>query len=128
MDSATRTILFDIRRNNMILTQFNDKLQFILHEYRIDINQDEKEIILVTSDNLTYEKLDNIYSALAYNIESFRGIFVPEDFDFEDYINRLADIPIGYTVADLEPRRYYFHVENMYEDYNDDIKEPEEWM
>jgi hypothetical protein len=111
---------------NIILNQFNEKLRFLLHDYSIHINQDEKVVIIITNDDLTEQKIDDIYTTLTHNIEPFRRIFEPVDFDFEYYIDSFEIPHIEYTEADLEPRKYYFMVNYIYDDFNDDIKEPEE--
>lgn len=73
------------------------------------------------------EKLMIFFHALSHNIEPFREVFQPPDFNFREYID-LFDEPdvANYTENDLTPKRYYISVK-WHDDYMEDIKEPESY-
>lgn len=100
---------------NFLIHQFDQKLKFFLQKYVINIDEDQKQLIIITTDEITDQKIDDIFEAIKYDIEAFREISQPPDFDFGEYIDRFEEPLVGYTENDLAPRRYYIFVE-MHED------------
>jgi hypothetical protein len=98
---------------DFLIDQFDQKLKFILQKYVINIDEDLKRVIIITTDDITDDKIDHIFEAISNDIEAFRKISQPADFDFGEYIDRFEEPLVGYTQNDLEPRRYHIFV-NMH--------------